>query len=120
MSTRGILALSILLALLGWLALGSFTYYNPPDALNRWIALAILWPTLLTTLLPLAYVIHLRLRSSGYILSRAARQSALAALFLTLSVWLRMVQALNWANAILMLSLFVLTEVLLSAREDRQ
>lgn len=120
MSTRGVLALCILLALLGWFTLGSFTYHNPPNALNRWIALTILWPTLLVTFLPPAYAIHVHLRSSGDIVPRATRQSALAALFLTLCVLLRMMQTINWANTTLMLVLFVLTEVLLSAREDRQ
>jgi len=94
MTTRGILILCIFMALLGWFALGSFTYYNPPDALNRLISLAILWPTLLATFLPPA-----------------------AALFVTLCVWLRMIQALNWANTILMFGLFVMTEALLSGRE---
>ncbi len=115
MTTRGLLILCVLVALLGWFALGSFTYHNPPDALNRLIALAILWLTLLATFLPLVYVVNLRLSESD-ILPRAARQSALIALFLMLCVWLRMIRALNWANAILMLSLFIMTEVLLSTR----
>jgi len=119
MTTRSILALCIILALLGWFGLASFTYHNPPDAWNRWIALAILWPTLLTTFVPLAYAIHLRLENSDDIVLRAARQSALTALFLTLCAWLRIIRALNWANAILMLALFALTDVLLSARESR-
>jgi len=119
MTPWGILALCVLLAFLGWFAWASFTYYNPPDALNRWIALAILWPTLLATFLPLAYAIHLRLKSSGNTVLHAARQSALAALFLTLCLWLRTVRALNWANATLMLVLFVLTEALLLAKEDK-
>ncbi len=118
MSTRSILALCIVLAVLGWFGLGSFTYHNPPNALNRWIALAILWPTLLTTFIPLAYAIHVRLERNADIMPRAARQSALAALFLTLCAWLRTIRALNWANAILMLALFVLTDLLLSAREN--
>lgn len=116
MSTRAILGLCVLLALLGWFALGYFTYHNPPDALNRWIALAMLWPTLVATFLPPVYLIHLRRDSDGAIASRAARQSVLAATFLTLCVWLLSMRALNWANAILMLLLFVLTEALLSAR----
>ena len=119
MSARSILALCIVMALLGLFGLASFTYYNPPHAWNRWIALAMLWPTLLTTLMPLIYAIHLYLERSGDALVRAARQSALAALFLTLCLWLRIIRALNWANAILMLVLFVLTDVLLSARENR-
>jgi hypothetical protein len=119
MSTRGILALFIVLAVLGWVGLASFTYYNPPGAWNRWIVVTILWLTLWATLLPLAYWFHLRRQRLGAeegIVPRAARQSALAALFITLCLWLRMVRALNWANLILLLLLLVLTEVLLSKR----
>ena len=119
MATRSILALCVVLGLLGWFGLASFTYHNPPDAWNRWIALAILWPTLLASFIPTTYAIHVRLDRSNDPLPRVARQSALAALFLTLCAWLRIIAALNWANAILMLILFALTDVLLSARENR-
>ena len=118
MSTRVILIFCVFLALLGWSTLGYFTYYNPPDALNRWIALAMLWPTLVATFLPLIYAFHLRRSRNGEVTSRAARQSVLVATFFTLCVWLLIMRALNWANAILMLLLFILTEALLSAREN--
>jgi cation transport ATPase len=117
MSTRALLALCILLAIGGWVAVGLFTYYNPPDALNRWIALALLWPTLLASCLPLVYSIHLRRGGKGTVAAPLARQSAFAATYLTLCLWLRMIQALNWANMLLMLLLFVATEALLSARQ---
>jgi len=119
MSTRGILALFIVLAVLGWVGLAFFTYHNPPDAWNRWIVLVVLWLTLWATLLPAAYWIHLRWQRLGAeegIVPRAARQSALIALFITLSLWLRMARALNWANLILLLLLLVLAEVLVSTR----
>jgi hypothetical protein len=119
MSTRSVLALSIALAVLGWIGLTSFTYNNPPDGWNRWIALSLLAPTLLTTFIPLTYAAHLAFGRSDGVLLRAARQSVLAALFLTLCAWLRMVRALNWANTALMLVLFVLTDVMLAARESR-
>jgi len=119
MTTRSILALCIVLAALGWVGLGSFTYHNPPQAWNRWIALAILWPTLVTTFVPLVYAAHLLLERRDGVLARAGRQGALAALFLTLCAWLRMIGALNWANAFLMVTLFVLTDVLLAARESK-
>jgi hypothetical protein len=118
MSRRTLLALCALLAALGWGALGFFTYHNPPEALNRWIVLAMLWPTLVATFLPAVYTYHWRREGAGDISLRAGRQSAFAATFLTLCVWLRMIQALNWANALLMLALFVATETLLSARDD--
>jgi hypothetical protein len=117
MSTRSLLALCILLAIGGWVAVGLFTYYNPPDALNRWIALALLWPTLLASCLPVIYTIHLRRGRKDTVAAPLARQSAFAATYLTLCLWLRMIQALNWANMLLMLLLFVATEALLSARE---
>ena len=69
--------------------------------------------------MPLAYSIRLRLQHHEDILSRAARQSALAALFLVLCTWLRIIDELNWGNAALMLVLFVLTDALLAARENR-
>ncbi len=116
MNTRGILALCILLALLGWFALGYFTYHNPPEALNRWIALAMLWPTLVATFVAPIYAIHVRRSGDGSVAARAARQSVFAATFLTLCLWLQMMQALSWANAILMMLLFGATEALLSAR----
>lgn len=117
MSARVILALSILLALLGWYALSSFTYQNPPQGWNRWIAVAMLGPTLWASFLPLTYAVHLRMNHEDGILPSAARQSALTALYLTLCAGLRIIQALNWANAILLLALFICTEVLLSTRE---
>jgi hypothetical protein len=139
MSTRSILVLFIVLAVLGWVGLAFFTYYNPPDAWNRGIVVIVLWVTLWATLLPLVYWIHLRRQrlprtpvpttqggipkrgvedrgTEEGIVPRAARQSALAALFITLCLWLRMVRALNWAYPILLLLLLVLAEVLLATR----
>jgi hypothetical protein len=119
MSTRSILALFIILAVLGWVGLAFFTYHNPPDAWNRGIVVIVLWVTLWATLLPLVYWIHLRRQHLGAeegIVPRAARQSALAALFITLCLWLRMVRALNWVYPILLLLLLVLVEVLISTR----
>ena len=120
MSTRRILALFTVLAVLGWVGLVFFTYYNPPDAFNRWIMVAILSLTLWATLLPLAYWFHLRrprLGDEEAIVARAARQSALAALSITVYVWLSMIRALTWANLLLLLLLAVLTEILLSSRK---
>ncbi len=122
MSTRRILALFTIVAVLGWVGLVSFTYYNPPDSFNRWIVVAILALTLWATLLPLAYWLHLRRRRLGdaeSIVPRAARQSALAALALTACVWLSMIRALNWANLLLLLLLVALAEMLLSSGKER-
>jgi hypothetical protein len=118
-STRAILALCVVLALLGWFALASFTYHNPPQGWNRWIAVAILGPTLWTSLLPIAYAFHRRAEREEEVVLIAARQGALASLYLTICLGLRLVQALNWANALLLLALFVLTEILLSTRGNQ-
>jgi hypothetical protein len=122
MSMRSILALFLVLAVLGWVGLAFFTYYNPPDTWNLWLVVITLWLTLWSTLLPLAYWIHLRRQRLGAeegIVPRAARQSGLAALFITLGLWLRMVRVLNWENLILLLLLVILAEVLLATRRKR-
>ncbi len=116
MSTRAILGLCAVLALVGWFALASFTYYNPPEGWNRWIAMAILGPTLWTSLLPLVYALHRQAERGEDAVLLAARQAALASLYLTICLGLRLVRALNWANALLLLALFVCTEILLSTR----
>jgi len=120
MSTRGILALCTVLAVVGWVGLGSFTYYNAPDTWNRLIATAMLWPTLVASLLPLLYWFHQRRGGSDSIVRSAARQSALASSFLTLCLWLRILQGLNWVSGTLMALLFVLAEILLSAQENQR
>lgn len=116
MSRGGILALFGVLGALGWLGLGFFTYYNPPLPWNRWIALAMLWPTLFATLLVPLYWVHRRREPYIDPLSRSARQSALGTLFLTLCISLQMARALNWANGILLLLLIILAEMLLTPR----
>ena len=116
MRSRVVVALFVALAILGWAGLGYFCYHNPPFGWNRWIAVAILWPTVVVTLLPLLYRLHFRRGVVDGLLYTSFRQSALAALLLCLCVWLRMVRALNWANGALLLLLFVLTEILLSSR----
>ena len=115
MRIRGVVILAAALILLGWFTLGSFTYYNSASAVNRLIALVILWPTLLVTLLLPVFFINLRLRDDEVVL-RATRQSTLAATFLTLCAWLCMDRALTWVNAALMLGLFLVTEAVLSTR----
>ncbi len=117
MSTQGILALCIILTSLGWIGLASFTYYNPPDIWNRWIVVVALWPTLLTTFLPVIYIIHRRSGRWEGDMSQVARRSAFAALLVTLCIALQITQALNWAKAIFLLLLFVLAEAYLSAKE---
>jgi len=116
MQRRWLKYLSLGLATVGWVGLGYFTYNNPPTGWSRWIAVAALWPTVLFTLLPGVHWLHLRFGEPEGALSRSLRQCALAALYVCICFWLRMVRALNWANALLLVLLFVLTDVLLASR----
>jgi cation transport ATPase len=118
MQRRWVAYLCVALAAVGWIGLGYFTYNNPPTGGNRWIAVAALWPTVLFTILPPIVWLHQRLGDGDGAMARPLRQSALAALYLSICVWLRMVRALNWANASLLLILFVLTDVLLVSRSS--
>jgi hypothetical protein len=94
----------------------SFTYQNPPIPQNRWVLTAILFPTLWATLLPLLYRLHRQPEPDETIMPRVARRSALAALYLAICMGLRLIGALSWANAVLLLVLLVLTEVVVSTR----
>lgn len=116
MSRRWISYLWLGLALAGWVGLVYFTYNNPPTGSNRWIVVAVLWPTVLFTLLPGVHWLHQRISGPEGALSRSLRQCALAALYVCICLWLRMVRALNWANALLLILLFVLTDILLASR----
>lgn len=113
---RIIRILTVTVSLTGWAALAYFTYHNPPDAMNRLIALAVLFPTLTATLFFPAHVINSRPLLAENITGRSLRQSSLASLFITLCLWLRITRALNWFNALLILVIVVLTELVLSAR----
>jgi hypothetical protein len=119
MSARTILALCLVLAVLGWVALGSFTYHNPPEGWNRWIATAMLGPTLWATFLPLVYLLHKGQQQREGITLVVARRTAFVALFLALCVGLRLVGALSWANAALLLALCVLVEALSSGKNPQ-
>jgi hypothetical protein len=69
---------------------------------------------LLTVSSAVAHYLHYRFTSAKSYRSdakRSFREGALAALFLTLCAWLRMGQALNWINALLLLSALALVEV---------
>ena len=116
MSERALLGLSLVLAVLGWFALGTFTYHNAPVGWNLWIATAIVAPTLWTSFLPLTHALLRRREHTEDTLFLAARRSALAALYFTLCMGLRIVGGLNWASAALLLGLFAITEILLTAR----
>jgi hypothetical protein len=118
MSERAILALCIALAVLGWFALGSFTHNNPPVGWNLWAAAGILLASLWASFLPVLHRLHPKPRHGNSIMPRVVRRSGLSALYVTVCVGLRAVRALHWANAVLLLLLFVLTEVVLLTRQS--
>ncbi|OQB27880.1 MAG: hypothetical protein BWY10_00944 [Chloroflexi bacterium ADurb.Bin180] len=104
------------LAAAGWAGLAYYTYNYPPTGWNRWVVVAALWPTVLFTLLPGVLWLHRRLDDPEGAGARSLRQCALAALYVCICAWLRMMRALNWANALLLVLLFVLTDILLASR----
>ena len=116
MQRRWVNYVSLGLAVVGWVGLAYFTYNNPPTGWNRWVVVAALWPTVVVTLLPGVLWLHHRFGEPEGAVSRSLRQCALAALYVCICFWLRIVGALNWANALLLILLFVLTDILLASR----
>ena len=105
-----------------WLGLG-YVIWNTDPALtvNRLLFLALLFLGSLTLLSALAHYLRFRVRSAKSYRSdikRSFREGALAALFLTLCAWLRMGQALNWINALLLLSALALIEAFILLRSS--
>jgi len=114
--------LSAVVCLSSWLGLG-YVVWNTDPALteNRLLFLALLFLGLLTLLSALAHYLRFRFRSPKSYRSdvkRSFREGALAALFLTLCAWLRMGQALNWINALLLLSALALIEAFILLRSS--
>ena len=82
------------------------------------IVAVLLFVALTATFVPIAFYFNHRFASSesGEGSVRAVRQSGLAALFLVLCTWLRMIRSLNWAVALLVLVLLVSIEVIILTR----
>jgi len=121
-SSRSLWLLSAVVCLLSWLGL-SYVVWNTDPALteNRLLFLALLFLGSLTLLSALAHYLRFRFRSPKSYRSdikRSFREGALGALFLTLCAWLRMGQALNWINALLLLSALALIEVFILLRSS--
>lgn len=119
---RALWAVSGIVCVLSWLGLVYVVYITDPAvALNRRVFLALLFVALLTTLSPAAHFLHFRFtaaRSYRSDVRRSFREGGLAALFLALCAWLRMGQALNWINALLLLSALALIEVFILVRSS--
>jgi len=114
-SSRRLWAISFLIGVLSWLGLAYLVWSTDPAlAMNRVTFVVLLFFGLLTISSAVAHYLHYRFTSAKAYRSdakRSFREGALAALFLTLCVWLRMGQALNWINALLLLSALALVEV---------
>lgn len=121
-SNRRLWALSSILSVLSWVGLAYVVYTtDPASVLNRLAFLVLLSMGLLTTLSPVAHYLHFRFTAAKSYRSdvrRSFREGGLAALFLALCAWLRMGQALNWINALLLLSALALIEVFILVRSS--
>jgi hypothetical protein len=121
-SGRSLWILSAVVCVVSWLGLG-YVVWNTDPALtvNRLSFLALLFLALLTLLSAVAHYLRFRFRSAKSYRSdtkRSYREGALAALFVTLCAWLRMGQALNWINALLLASALALVEVFVLLRSS--
>lgn len=116
-------AVSAILGVIGWLGLVYLVYGTDPGiALNRLTFLVLLFVALLTTFSPVAHFLHFRFTAAKSYRSdvrRSFREGGLAALFFVLCSWLRMSQALNWINALLVLSALALIEAFILVRGSR-
>ena len=115
---KGAILGSVLVAILSWVCLGFLVSFTSPGTLTRLAFLLLLFVALAATFVPIAFYFNrLFARSeSGEDGVRAIRQSGLAALFLVLCAWLRMIRSLNWAVALLVLGLLVSIEVIILTR----
>jgi hypothetical protein len=113
---------SSVLGVISWLGLAYVVYSTDPEAdISRLAFLILLFVALLTTFSPLAHFLHFRFtaaRSYRSDMRRSFREGGLAALFLVLCAWLRMNQALNWINALLVLSALALIEAFILVRSS--
>jgi len=115
---KGAILSSILVGILSWVCLGFLVSFTSPGNFTRPAFLLLLFVALMATFVPIAFYFNRRFVSSGNGEDsvRAIRQSGLAALFLVLCAWLRMIRSLNWAVALLVLGLLVSIEVVILTR----
>jgi hypothetical protein len=121
MNSRLTTALSLCMATLSWLGLGYLMYAYPPDILGRILFLSLLFLAVSFTFAPLIGAVHGRLAYGSDQEARPQgvvwREAGMAGLFFGLCAWLRFIRVLTWANALLLAVVFVLTEILLLARD---
>jgi hypothetical protein len=104
---------SLALAILGWAGFLYYTYWMPPAGATYPGFFAILFVAATCTVLPIILVIDGRRRSSW----RLVRMAIWIGLWVTLCVWLQLLQLLNWGTAILFLAIFALIEWFIMSRK---
>lgn len=121
MNSRLTTLVSLAMAGVSWLGLGYLIVAYPPDTLGRILFLGLLFLAASFSSAPLLQAVHRRLSRSS--LEEAQRQGAvwreagMVGLFFGLCAWLRFIRVLSWANALLLIAVLSLTEILLLARE---
>jgi hypothetical protein len=119
-SGRRLWALSFVVCIASWLAMGYLVWNTSPSVvINRLAFLCALFVGWLTLLAPVAHFLHFRFTPAKSYKSdfrRSYREGALGAVFVTLCALLRMGQALNWINTLLLLSALALVEVFILIR----
>ncbi len=121
MSSRLTTAISLLMAAFSWVGLLYLVYSYPPDMVGRLLFLGLLLLAVSFGSAPLLLAVHRRLsqgpEEEQWRQGAVWREAGLLGVFCALCVWLRFIRALNWVNALLLLAVLVLTEILLLARE---
>lgn len=121
MTDRQTITISLLFALACWLGIAYFTHTQSPEGLNVLLFLVVFCLGLLFSLLPAFLYLEHWLRPKAPTegrLGHAMRRSTLFAVFMTLGVGLRILHALNWVNASLLLGIALLLEILLGAHQN--
>jgi len=116
MTNRRVFVGSIIVAVIGWGVLIYFTYAVWPDFLSIGVALFLFFVALLGTLAPVACYLNFRLVGPEKYqehLSRPLRQAGFASLYVTICILLRILGILSWTTALLLLSVFITTEIAL-------
>ncbi len=115
---KGAILGSILVAVLSWVCLGFLVNYTSPGTLTQSAFFLLLFVALMATFVPIAFYFNRRFANAENeeISVRAVRQSGVAALFLVLCAWLRMVRFLSWPVALLLLGVLGSIEVFMLTR----
>jgi len=112
-SPRALLGFLFLLALASWGGVLYLIANVEPTSLGQLLFFALLFVAVLTTSAPLSYGLHARRGASANLGGRALRQAIWVALFVVLGAWLQVLRVLTWYNALLILAILVLVELLI-------